>query len=213
MTTNTPVWQEAIRQAQITQQTLNEAAEEKKRAEKAKEDAEHGRNLARVLDVAFGIKVEPPLKNEVVLDGYMFWLKTNMHYSQYDRDPLFCEEVVKAKNMPDWTRFSFTMYVSILRPDDVLSDEWENWPRAQVFTATNDSVEQNWTKMRYHLANALDELRRDADREIESYKRQLRKSSIEMKSPPKPTFEDVLRSLLHEMVKEAVEAQHADVDY
>lgn len=212
--TTYPAWQENIRKAQIAQQILDEVAADKEREEQAKVGAEHGRNLARVLEVAFGIKVEPPLKNELILDGFIFVLKTE--YSAYDNEPLFCEEVVKVKNGGDWTRFSFTLYVNAVRPDYMHYDEWDSWPRSEVFASSNGNIAQDWTYIRAKMAKALDSQKLWANNEVKAYEAHKEKLANGLIPPPQMariSIEDLFREIAKEAAREIVEGINDAVDY
>ena len=217
--TTYPAWQENIRKAQIAQQILDEVAADKEREEQAKVGAEHGRNLARVLEVAFGIKVEPPLKNDLVLDGFRFWLKTERINSEWGNTPLFYELKESAPDENDG-EISFTLYVNAIHPEDVeLIERIDHWTTPHEFIVRRESIRQDWTYLRAQLAAALDDLRSVADFIIQTTsKRPTEDQSASLIAHgSKPSVEQLLRDIFTEIAKEAarevVEGINDAVDY
>lgn len=193
MTNHYPVWQTAIREALKTQQERNAEADATAANVQAFKDAQHGRDLARVLDVAFGIQLgTPPTQSRVELDGYSFWLKTETS-SYDDHAPVFIEKPENGETK--W--ISFTLYVNKVRPEDMSYSDWERWPRSRDFSVQKAFQNHDWTYLRAELANAIDELKYEADREIERF-REFQKSGMTSKTakPEAPTLEGLIRQIV-----------------
>lgn len=195
-----PAWQNAIRKAQKIQQEINASVEQDNKRRMTEKDAQHGRNLARVLDVAFGIKLdEMPVKNNVEVDGYDFWLKT--HTSNYDdHSPVFFEsnDDVKPKLI------SFTLWVNKVRPDYEDFEEWESWPRSVDLSVRHEPVDDDWTPLRATLADVLDRLARDAEFEVTRFLN--RPKLIETPKPKPLTLDDIIEQMVDKKFREMVDA-------
>jgi len=186
--TNYPAWQKAIRDAQVTQAAFNATQEAEEQAIKAEIDARQGRDLAYVLDVAFGIHVDDPLTNSVEIDGFDFWLKRNS--DEYSSTPSFSNSNGSL---------TFTLRVNAVRPDSIQWDD--HWPDSLEFVCRHSLGERHdWTYLRASLANGLDELKRNAAFAIEQKKFNEKRVKA---SPPESTEEQIAK-LIKRLVFESM---------
>lgn len=185
--TNYPAWQKAIREAQAEEVAYVEAQEALASATRAALSARYGQDLAHVLDVAFGIQVEAPPTNSMVIDGFEFWLK--------QRGDDISTPVYSNRD----GSLTFTMNVNVVRPNFI--DREDDWPASESFICRQSLKENHdWTYLRACLANSLDELRNSANHAIA----QKKSAAVSRPEKLKPTLEQLIKSYIAEAVAEAV---------
>lgn len=209
-----PNWQSAIREAQVTQAEIEADIDRMEAERQMAKEAKEGQRLARVLDVAFGIKVDPPSKNDVILDGVRFWLADGS-YNEWTMP-------VKSSTLPPdepYTHLiSFGLYVSPVKPADTDIDV-EDWPieyvgvqgkaTARPQTETLVSMNEEWCEVRAELATKLDLLPAAAKRTLEQYAAYKLTQSIKSQKKSQITIEGLIKSLVDKAVKDALEERLA----
>lgn len=222
MTKNTyPAWQETIRNAQVQQAEIDAEIDRLEAERKAADDAKEGRNLARALDVVFGIKVEPPKANKLILDGFEFWLGTGS-FKEYEKAAIHSAHVARTavvnEAAPTVRYISFGLHVARVKPEGV---DWEVWPLKyievsnRVIPQVDDilgdaAVDEQWRELRASLATRLDQLMSESERALQQIAAYKLDESLNPPKQARITVETVLRSLIRDVVEAVLEERQGE---